>query len=87
MLSELSVQVVQAALARRENLVFLLLLDEQTLIQFLLLENVGEFFADQVLLLFIENVDLRLYIVKPRVQKHFFRSETLVCVLLEHALH
>ena len=73
MLRELRVQVVGAA-------VFMLL-------QLRFLQDVGELFPNQILLLLVKDVDALFHIVEPRVEEDFLGRQALGNILFKHVLH
>ena len=73
MLSKLCVQVAWVPIFLRLN--------------FLFMEDVSEFFADQVLLLLIKNVDFLFGVVKPGMVKNFLGAKSFANILFEHVLH
>ena len=73
MFRELSIELVRATIFK--------------FLQLLTLENVGEFFLDQVFLLFIKDVDFFFNVVEPRMKQDFLGCEAPGDVLFEHVLH
>ena len=73
MFGELGIELVRAAILTVLELVFL--------------KNIGEFFTDQVFLLFIKNIDFVLNVIEPRMVKDFLGCEAFRNVFFQHILH
>ena len=73
MLCELSIQIRWATIFYSFHLLFV--------------KNVCELFADQILLLFVKDIDLVLSVIEPGMVKDFFGAQSFAHILFEHVLH